>query len=224
MCWEDPRIDRQLLSLDQDSQVVVLTSAGCNALDYLLNASAAMHAVDVNPRQNTLMQLKLALIGYGDFGNLENMFRRGSHPRFRELYQTVRPRLPAYAAAFWDRKIAYFDTANRKKSFYYHLREPCPQIWLIQEQYPGGVIGYMSNKLRHVLTEVLICDNYFWRAYLTGSHIERCCPNYLREENFAHLRAHLARVHTYDTTVSRQVGQQPVIAGPYYSRTLIRLG
>ncbi|MCB1822743.1 MAG: DUF3419 family protein, partial [Candidatus Competibacteraceae bacterium] len=82
MCWEDPRIDRQLLDLNQDSQVVVLTSAGCNALDYLLDVPAAIHAVDVNPRQNALLQLKLALIGYGDFGDLEQMFRRGSHPRF----------------------------------------------------------------------------------------------------------------------------------------------
>ncbi|MCB1778285.1 MAG: DUF3419 family protein, partial [Candidatus Competibacteraceae bacterium] len=120
MCWEDPRIDRQLLDLNQDSQIVVLTSAGCNALDYLLDTPAAIHAVDVNPRQNALLQLKLALIGYGDFSDLEQMFRQGSHPHFQKLYQSVRSRLPAYAAAFWDRKIAYFDTTNRKKSFYYH--------------------------------------------------------------------------------------------------------
>ncbi|MFP4054703.1 MAG: DUF3419 family protein, partial [Phycisphaerae bacterium] len=33
--WEDPRIDRELLELDGDSKVVMITSAGCNALDYL---------------------------------------------------------------------------------------------------------------------------------------------------------------------------------------------
>ena len=50
------------------------------------------------------------------------------------------------------------------------LGVPRPQIRLIQQQYPGGIIGYVSDKLRHVLTEVLIHDNYFWRAYLTGSY------------------------------------------------------
>ncbi len=35
-CWEDPRCDRRLLQLDARSRVVMLTSAGCNALDYLL--------------------------------------------------------------------------------------------------------------------------------------------------------------------------------------------
>ncbi|HAS50727.1 MAG TPA: DUF3419 domain-containing protein [Gammaproteobacteria bacterium] len=274
MCWEDPRIDRQLLHLDSASQVVVLTSAGCNALDYLLDAPAAIHAVDVNPRQNALLQLKLALIERGDFDDLELMFRQGAHPRFQALYQAVRPQLPPYAAAFWDQKIAYFDAANHKHSFYYHgtcgavawlvtrqllksgrkLREylfnlldaktlveqrllyervepalwgpfstwllrqptalamlgvPRPQIRLIQQQYPGGIIGYISDKLRYVLTEVLIHDNYFWRAYLTGSYTEQCCPNYLREENFARLRACRDRVHTHNATVSDFLRQHP---------------
>ena len=274
MCWEDPRIDRQLLHLDSASQVVVLTSAGCNALDYLLDAPAAIHAVDVNPRQNALLQLKLALIERGDFDDLQLMFRQGAHPRFQALYQAVRPQLPPYAAAFWDQKIAYFDSANHKRSFYYHgtcgavawlvtrqllksgrkLREylfdlldaktlveqrllyekvepalwgrfstwllrqptalamlgvPRAQIRLIQQQYPGGIIGYISDKLRYVLTEVLIQDNYFWRAYLTGSYTEQCCPNYLREENFARLRTCRDRVHTHNATVSDFLRQHP---------------
>lgn len=267
MCWEDPRIDRQLLGLDGHSKVVVLTSAGCNALDYLLDGPAEIHAVDVNPRQNALLQLKLALIAQGDFADLEHMFRRGAHPQFLSVYQAVRPRLPSYAAAFWDKKISYFDPENPKHSFYYRgtcgavawlvtrqllksgrkLREylfdlldaqtlseqrelyakiepalwsrfstwllrqptalamlgvPRPQIHLIQHRYLGGIIGYVSDKLRHVLTEVLIHDNYFWRAYLTGSYTERCCPNYLLPENFSRLQADLGRIHTHDATVS----------------------
>jgi S-adenosylmethionine-diacylglycerol 3-amino-3-carboxypropyl transferase len=34
-CWEDPRIDRTLLGLNQQSRVPAITSAGCNVLDYL---------------------------------------------------------------------------------------------------------------------------------------------------------------------------------------------
>ncbi len=32
-CWEDPRLDRVALSLTPDDNVLVITSAGCNALD-----------------------------------------------------------------------------------------------------------------------------------------------------------------------------------------------
>ena len=52
--WEDPRLDRQLMKLDRDSRVVMITSAGCNALDYLLDDPAEIHAVDMNYRQNAI--------------------------------------------------------------------------------------------------------------------------------------------------------------------------
>ena len=38
-CWEDPRLDRIALGLGSDDNVMVITSAGCNALDYALEAS-----------------------------------------------------------------------------------------------------------------------------------------------------------------------------------------
>ena len=40
--WEDPALDRQALQLGPDDRVLVITSAGCNALDYLL-AGAGGH-------------------------------------------------------------------------------------------------------------------------------------------------------------------------------------
>src|SRR6266571_4843183 len=35
-CWEDPALDRVALELGPSDRVMVITSAGCNALDYLL--------------------------------------------------------------------------------------------------------------------------------------------------------------------------------------------
>src|SRR5215813_1397630 len=77
--WEDPRIDRQLLKLDGNSRVVMITSAGCNALDYLLDGPAEIHAVDVNFRQNALLELKLAMIRRNHFADFFEMFGIGSH-------------------------------------------------------------------------------------------------------------------------------------------------
>ena len=59
-CWEDPRCDRELLELDKDSEMVKITSAGCNALAYLLDDPAAVNCIDMNPRHNSLLLLKLA--------------------------------------------------------------------------------------------------------------------------------------------------------------------
>ena len=62
----------------------------------------------------------VALIERGDFDDLFRLFGNGSHQAFRGIYQTIRSRLPAFSQAFWDEKIAYFDSASRKKSFYYY--------------------------------------------------------------------------------------------------------
>jgi S-adenosylmethionine-diacylglycerol 3-amino-3-carboxypropyl transferase len=118
--WEDPRIDRQLMKLDGDSKIVMITSAGCNVLDYLIEGPAAIHTIDVNFRQNALLELKLALIRAGEFADLFEMFGIGSHAQFREVYRKLRPGLSEPATSFWDEKIGFFDPESLKKSFYYH--------------------------------------------------------------------------------------------------------
>src|ERR1700742_4872147 len=87
-CWEDPRIDRKLMQLDGESRVVMITSAGCNSLDYLLDGPAEMHAVDVNFRQNALLELKLAMIRRGEFADLFEFFGLGSHTEHERLYRS----------------------------------------------------------------------------------------------------------------------------------------
>lgn len=119
-CWEDPRIDRQLLELDSDSEVVMITSAGCNALDYLLDNPERIHSIDLNPKQNALLELKMALFERGDYDDLFQMFGAGYHPKIKNLYAELRPSLTKAAAKFWDRKIYYFDKPKIRKSFYYH--------------------------------------------------------------------------------------------------------
>ena len=119
-CWEDPRIDRQLFQIQPGSRVLAITSAGCNVLDYLLDDPAEVVAVDVNPRQNALLELKLALIRRGDYEDLFAVFGRGAHPNFGGLWGAIRDDVPAYARAYWDRKQGYFSGQLLRRSFYYH--------------------------------------------------------------------------------------------------------
>lgn len=118
--WEDPRIDRQLMKLDASSRVVMITSAGCNALDYLLDNPAEIHAVDMNYRQNALLELKQALIRQGNFEELFEIFGFGSHAQYALVYNRVRETLSEPARKFWDKRISFFNPTSMKKSFYYH--------------------------------------------------------------------------------------------------------
>ena len=54
-CWEDPRLDRTALKIGPTDNILVITSAGCNALDYALCEPQHVFAVDMNPRQNATL-------------------------------------------------------------------------------------------------------------------------------------------------------------------------
>ena len=56
-CWEDPRIDRAALRIGPADTVLTITSAGCNALAYALDGPKHVYAVDLNYRQNALLEL-----------------------------------------------------------------------------------------------------------------------------------------------------------------------
>ena len=117
-CWEDPRLDREALLLSSDDDVLVITSAGCNALDYALCEPNHVYAVDMNPRQNALLELKKAAIKCLPFDEFFKMFGEGRLPGIKESYrQTLRNELSEWSQSFWDRKIKWFD--NRRRTFYF---------------------------------------------------------------------------------------------------------
>lgn len=118
-CWEDPAVDRQALQLLPNDHVVAITSAGCNVLDYALAGVARIDAVDANPRQTALLELKLAGIRALDYADFFKLFGRGFHPRARILYRdALRPHLSEFARGFWDKRIGWFASATG--SFYFH--------------------------------------------------------------------------------------------------------
>lgn len=117
-CWEDPRLDRRALELTERDRVLVITSAGCNALDYAIAGAGHVYAVDMNPRQNALLELKVAGIRHLQFEDFFRLFGDGYHPRAAEIYQqTLRASLSPWAQAYWDRWIKFFDSSRR--SFYF---------------------------------------------------------------------------------------------------------
>jgi S-adenosylmethionine-diacylglycerol 3-amino-3-carboxypropyl transferase len=117
-CWEDPRLDRRALELTDRDRVLVITSAGCNALDYALAGPAHVHAVDMNPRQNALLELKLAGIRRLQFEDFYKLFGDGHHPRAAAIYQSgLRDALSPWSQTYWDRWIKFFDSP--KRTFYF---------------------------------------------------------------------------------------------------------
>lgn len=264
-CWEDPRLDRVALDLQRDDSVLVITSAGCNVLDYALAGPQRIDAVDMNPRQNALLELKLAGIRRLEFEDYFQLFGRGRLAGIEPLYRdALRSELSPSAAAYWDRHISCFSGGGWRNSFYFHgtsgafarvinfyidrvarvrdqigalfaansvdeqrsiydgaLRDafwnrfirwlmsldgtlsllgvPRSQRMQVEQNYRGGIAQFIEDCVEAVFTCLPLRDNYFWRVYLTGEYTPECCPEYLKPENFARLKAGLVdsiRIHT----------------------------
>jgi S-adenosylmethionine-diacylglycerol 3-amino-3-carboxypropyl transferase len=119
-CWEDPRIDRQLLQLDSNSKVVMLTSAGCNALDYLLDDVQKIHCVDANSTQNALLEFKKSLFKNKNYQQLWDFFGKGQKQDAELFYQQkLRHFLPDLSQQYWDRQIRNFVPKPNHPSFYF---------------------------------------------------------------------------------------------------------
>ncbi|HEU4662766.1 MAG TPA: BtaA family protein [Dokdonella sp.] len=147
-CWEDPAVDRRALALGAEDDVLVITSAGCNALDYALLGPRSIHAVDANPRQNALLELKIAGIRTLGFDDYFAIFGEGWHARFDEIYRdALRDGLSDFARAWWDGRTDWF--TSRRGSFYFHGLSGCVA---------RGVRAYFATRprLRRAMDDLLL--------------------------------------------------------------------
>ena len=120
-CWEDPAVDRQALGITGEDTMLVITSAGCNVLDYALAGPKRIHAVDANPRQTALLELKLAGIRRLSYTDFFMLFGEGRHAHFPELYRDLlRRELSPFAQQFWDGAADWFSHRNPRNTFYFH--------------------------------------------------------------------------------------------------------
>ncbi|MER7110569.1 DUF3419 family protein [Streptomyces sp. NPDC000229] len=265
-CWEDPALDRAALGIGPDDHVLVITSGGCNALDYLLAGARKVTAVDVNPRQNALLELKAAGVRRLSHAEFFELFGTGRSVRANEMYRdALRPDLSPFAQRYWDGYIEAFTGRGWRNSFYYrgtsgflakgvmlvmrrfqglgpdleellaaptlaeqrHIYEsrlrdrlwsaarlgaqplalsfagvPPQQRREITEEYPGGTAQLIHDGFDAIFGRLPVADNYFWRAYITGSYTATCCPEYLKAANFPRLRDALPRLDVHTTTVT----------------------
>lgn len=267
-CWEDPRLDRVALDLGPDDTILVITSAGCNALDYVLCEPKHVYAVDMNPRQNALLELKIAAIRRLDYPTFWRMFGLSDLPECHAIYRDeLREELSPAAQKYWDKCIGFFSGKGRRNSFYFRgtsgllaywvnvyidrvarvradldqlldagsveeqreifdrriakalrsgflnwainrdstlslLGVPRAQRIQIERTFPGGVPRFVTERIETVFARLPIHDNYFWRVYLKGRYEPQCCPEYLKPENFARLKAGLVdRISTHTSSI-----------------------
>jgi S-adenosylmethionine-diacylglycerol 3-amino-3-carboxypropyl transferase len=106
--WEDPDCDRAALRPAPGESLLAITSGGDNVLGLLLCDPARIVAVDLNPAQSYLLELKMAALrrlGHHELLQLLGI-RQGAGAA--ALLRRLRGDLGAPARAFWDAHPAWF--------------------------------------------------------------------------------------------------------------------
>ncbi|KAI9684147.1 MAG: hypothetical protein M1829_003417 [Trizodia sp. TS-e1964] len=107
--WEDARVDQRLLRIGEHDVVLAITSAGDNILAYAMEGPKRIHAVDLNPTQNHLLELKVAAFTALSYADMWKVFGEGKHPSFRELLiSKLSPHLSSRALQYWLENSSVF--------------------------------------------------------------------------------------------------------------------
>lgn len=104
---EDGETERRALNLSPTDTVCCITGSGDRVLNLLLDNPARIFALDMNPAQNHLLELKAAAIRASDYPAYARFLGLTDAPapwRLRH-YATVRQTLSPAAAAFFDQHI-----------------------------------------------------------------------------------------------------------------------
>jgi betaine lipid synthase len=113
--WEDTRVDDRILKITSDDVILAITSAGDNILSYALSGPARIHAVDLNPSQNNLLELKVAAFTALPYTDFWKIFGEGKHPEFRRLLiSRLSPHLSSRAFQYWLDNASVFTKRSGK--------------------------------------------------------------------------------------------------------------
>lgn len=104
--WEDISLLSRGLRIRPEDDVLSITSAGDNVLGLLLDEPRSITAVDLNPCQTAVLNLKLAALQRLDYEGFVCLLGMRPHPDRWGLYASCREHLSQSERTFWDEQRA----------------------------------------------------------------------------------------------------------------------
>ena len=100
--WDEAQNDKAVMSMSTNDTVLALTNGGDNILAYALDHPKHLHAVDPNPAQNHVLELKVASFAALDHSQMPAFFGTKDSAAFcKTLIAKVSPYLSSHALQFW---------------------------------------------------------------------------------------------------------------------------
>jgi S-adenosylmethionine-diacylglycerol 3-amino-3-carboxypropyl transferase len=221
-CWEDPMIDREALQISADDVVFSITSGGCNLLAFLADDPRKVIALDANPNQNYLLELKMAAFRTLGYEELLAFVGVTPSPERLETYRSLRIQLGEESRLFWDANAELIEGGiiygGRYERYLLLLR-----TWL------GRLLGTSvfrelfaaeSASERNALFEKR-WDNFRWHLF-TRVLLSRTVMTLLFDKAFfAQLKEDFSFGRHFETLARRAITELPVRENPYLAFILL---
>ncbi|KAH7319979.1 hypothetical protein B0I35DRAFT_478274 [Stachybotrys elegans] len=215
--WEDSRVDARLLNLGPEDKVIAISSAGDNILSYLTQSPARVHAVDLNPTQNHLLELKAAsytALPYEDFWKI---FGDGKHEDFRNLLMSkLSPHLSSRAFQYWMSNIDVFEKSR------YGLYDTGGSRYAIRVfRWIARIFGLQSAVKKLLEAKTLEEQRQIWRKKIRPALMSKIlCKLVVSQESF--LWAALGVPKNQLAMIEKDHSNSEIVNGPKPSAKNIR--
>jgi S-adenosylmethionine-diacylglycerol 3-amino-3-carboxypropyl transferase len=100
--WEDPASDQRALAIKPGETLMTVTSGGCNTLTLLLEDPGKIYAVDINPSQSYLLELKRAAVRRLSCEDLRAFLGFAPSTNRIETFHTLGSELSENAQHYWS--------------------------------------------------------------------------------------------------------------------------
>ncbi|KEY71135.1 hypothetical protein S7711_00957 [Stachybotrys chartarum IBT 7711] len=215
--WEDSRVDARLLNLGPDDKVIAISSAGDNVLSYLTQSPARVHAVDLNPTQNHLLELKAASYTALEYEDFWKIFGDGKHPNFRHLLMTkLSPHLSSRAFQYWMNNIHVFQSSR------YGLYDTGGSRYAIRVfRWISRIFGLRGSVRKLLEAKTLNEQREIWRQKIRPALLSKLLCNFVvSQESF--LWAALGVPKNQLAMIEADHAESDVVKGPTPSAKNIR--
>lgn len=174
--WEDPEPDRPVLDVQPGDRLITLCAGGCNCFEYLHQGAAQVTAVDLNPAQTHLLELKAVCVARLPYDDVWKLFGEGVHEDAEALFQReIFPYLSQDAVEFWSERMFYF-----KHGLYYFGGMG---MMIMCMKYTAMLLGMQRNIAAFLeaptLEDQVKAWNSFWLVY-AWKHMPRVLWGFLQ--------------------------------------------
>ncbi len=197
--WEDHQVLQDALDINHSDDILMIASAGCNVLNLALQSPRKIIAIDLNPAQLALLELKIATISHLSHSDLLHVLGVSCESGRQSLaaYDRARHFLKPDTRSFWDHhwktiEEGIFHSGRLEKYFRHLAKKIAPHVSALQisQIFSAKDIAGQREAARSITENSAvknIVEEHFGFERLAGEGRDPAQLAYVKENNIGNL-------------------------------------